>query len=1126
MGDVNASLKQALSPPPDQEQRDTAIDPTRSFIVQAPAGSGKTTLLVTRYLALLATVNEPEEILAITFTRKAAQEMRARVIEELKSVSKEHARAAMQRSAERNWQLLATPQRMHIQTIDSFQQGLVQQLPYQSRLSLDYETIENAESVYREAVGNALERIAARTASFGDEIAAMVAAFDNNPDNVRDLLVDMLTKRDQWLEHIPALAGGALSQVDADLLADQLQQARSSFCKRRQQEFVDAVSVTSGLWEECVELVAASKPQKNKPEPFYGMDDPSDWDHLVYLFLTGQDSWRKRISKREGIPSTDAVLKDSWTSVKEEMENTIKPEQLSKLRGLPSAELTETQKQDLTNYALTLLACVQELNQLFDSQKVVDFTERAIAARRALRVDDAPTELALALDYRIRHILVDEYQDTSIAQNDFLNLLMEGWEPDDGNTFFAVGDPMQSIYKFRDADLTNFLTAETGGIKHRQVEKLQLTANFRSSTHLVDWCNSVFAPILGDVNDAELGQVAFSESIEMDKVALGSGHGLTIIESEDRKHEAELVAMKLRELHEQFPSDDIAVLFRTRNEIGAYFEAFRDHGVRWRGVDMESLSNFGAVRDLYSLTCALIDLEDELAWSALLLCPLAGIELRDLEVLREHDRAVDMVLAPPTEKLSDIASKIVYRIREPILDALHNQHRSLRSRVERIWYQLGGANAYAIHSDPNSEPVIKDNAQHYLDILEGFENDYIDKDSLWERVESALATENNPSAYVEVMTIHNAKGLEFDHVVLPALNQVTRHEQRLPLYVKQTEFGTVMAAQNQLEPDPMHSIMFKDEAQRNKNETSRLFYVGATRAKTSLWLFGTVKDLEKKPNANSFLRLIREVTIPTDWEQVPAQDTPQDELTGARIWRRIDPNFHFQVPTTLPEFEANVILDEAPESASQDQIETLLSSPIAIGHLVHGELQRMVEVGSLDLPDSQRVEMWRNELRNQGFSARDIADMLETVQNQLESTVASDKGRWLLRADHEQSAVEVAYTTSNGSQNLISIVDRTFVDEGTRWIVDYKTSMIPDDRNVPLDQKALNHQPQLIRYAEIFELQESLPIRAAIFFTDVAELVEVDVSIPARKAVIDSGSPSEMHRLNDQTFKPQELLEG
>ena len=123
--------------------RSIAIDPNRSVIVQAPAGSGKTTLLVNRYLKLLALVEEPEHLLAITFTRKAAAEMRQRVIDQLRTKT-EIAAPAHDRASERNWHLLENPQRLRIQTIDSFALGIIQQQPFASRFGLEYRFAEDA----------------------------------------------------------------------------------------------------------------------------------------------------------------------------------------------------------------------------------------------------------------------------------------------------------------------------------------------------------------------------------------------------------------------------------------------------------------------------------------------------------------------------------------------------------------------------------------------------------------------------------------------------------------------------------------------------------------------------------------------------------------------------------------------------------------------------------------------------------------------------------------------------------------------------------------------------------------------------------------------------------------------
>src|SRR5262249_8258910 len=124
----------------DDAARAAALDPSRSFIVEAPAGSGKTELLIQRFLALLATVHEPERVVAITFTRKAAAEMRARVRRALAEAAAGEggesphrqttlalARAVVARDDERSWALLAQPQRLRIDTLDAFNAWLAQQ---------------------------------------------------------------------------------------------------------------------------------------------------------------------------------------------------------------------------------------------------------------------------------------------------------------------------------------------------------------------------------------------------------------------------------------------------------------------------------------------------------------------------------------------------------------------------------------------------------------------------------------------------------------------------------------------------------------------------------------------------------------------------------------------------------------------------------------------------------------------------------------------------------------------------------------------------------------------------------------------------------------------------------------
>ncbi len=155
----------------DATARARALAPDRSFIVQAPAGSGKTELLTQRYLRLLSCVDHPEEIVAITFTRKAASEMRNRVLGALErakdprpekaneAATWDLARAALARDSAMGWNVSATPERLRVGTIDSFCAALSRQMPTLSRLGAPPAIAQDADGLYREAARELIARI-------------------------------------------------------------------------------------------------------------------------------------------------------------------------------------------------------------------------------------------------------------------------------------------------------------------------------------------------------------------------------------------------------------------------------------------------------------------------------------------------------------------------------------------------------------------------------------------------------------------------------------------------------------------------------------------------------------------------------------------------------------------------------------------------------------------------------------------------------------------------------------------------------------------------------------------------------------------------------------------------------
>ena len=195
----------------DEQAREYATDPRRSILLQAPAGSGKTTVLTQRLLRLLAEVDEPEEILAITFTRKAAAEMRARVLKalrgEIDTASPQGERlqalasAALARGAARGWNLAHDPGRLRIQTIDSFNFRLASQLPVTAKAGGALAITDRPWELYHRAARATLVAAESDPDLSGD-VEFLFERLDNSWRNVEQLLADMLEERGHWLRYV------------------------------------------------------------------------------------------------------------------------------------------------------------------------------------------------------------------------------------------------------------------------------------------------------------------------------------------------------------------------------------------------------------------------------------------------------------------------------------------------------------------------------------------------------------------------------------------------------------------------------------------------------------------------------------------------------------------------------------------------------------------------------------------------------------------------------------------------------------------------------------------------------------------------------------------------------------
>ena len=229
------------------------------------------------------------------------------------------------------------------------------------------------------------------------------------------------------------------------------------------------------------------------------------------MFLTAAGKRRKRVNKNQGFPATDTgrAAKDRLAAI--ELDETAAAA-LHELRSLPPPRFEDAQWNVLNALMLLLPLAVYYLRRVFREEGGVDFTEVAIGARNALGPDTEPTDLSHALDCEIRHLLIDEFQDTSQSQYDLLASLIRDWRPGDGRTLFLVGDPMQSIYGFREAEVGLFLQARRNGIAAVQLTPLTLSVNFRSFPAIVEWVNRALSEAFPDTEDILTGAVTYEPS--------------------------------------------------------------------------------------------------------------------------------------------------------------------------------------------------------------------------------------------------------------------------------------------------------------------------------------------------------------------------------------------------------------------------------------------------------------------------------------------------------------------------------------------------------------------------------------------------------------------------------------
>ncbi len=1120
----------------DQKERLSALDTTSSHHVESPAGSGKTLLLIMRFLKLLVEVGNPQEIIALTFTEKATGEMHGRIVQYLDKASKSEkpenkldeelislAAEALKRHGD-HIESITSSDVLNIMTFHGFCSYITRRAPLEAGLAPDYEIVdeERQSEIIEEAIDSARERIFSYPSDDikRTSLEKRLLRHNNSWFGLSEELKNILMRRDRFADltrFVRDAVDRGLSSLSA-VIHERLRIYIEGSLSILREKFL--LSELGSRWDDFFNHLSSQEAESalSIPPalPTHKWEDLESWQSIAEALLTQKGTPKKVMGPKYGF--YPKFKKTEWgqliTGLTEDLSCL-----LHEARGLPQVDTPGVLIEELSDFIILAVEVIGEYEDLCRKRHVADFIHLEQSALRALDGSN-PSELHLYLDYRIRHLLVDEFQDTNENQWELIKRLCSGWTGEDGKTAFIVGDPKQSIYAFRNAEVRLFLEAKEGiplsGHGTLPLSNHQLKTNFRSTKKLIEWINGLFGTTVMTNPDNDADEVPFSPSAPKDGKDEDTTISLNLFHNEDKErtkdNEALWLARKTKEiLKETGGEKSIAILLFTRNRLHRYLRAFKDEDVPLQVEEGLGLKKRPEVRYLLQTARAFANPHDDLAFASLLRSPWSWFDIKTLHKTATESPESWMekirlaaTSNPEMENLLRTCDREFIRLgRDP-----------LGKIVKRFWEDLDGPRktAYLYGMAGVS------NCLRFFQLLEEMERG-IPQETLnnLERKIDSIYEPSDPRASlspVQLMTIHRAKGLEFDIVFIPFMDwkPLASGSTAPPPYLLERIPGTggkhimAMGADYRTgEASKTYNLLRKLQRNRKWGEAKRWFYVAATRARSRLIMSGIVsakdemitvpdksilsfvmkhEDIEKI-SANG---LSIDVTFNPEIDLIPPERTQKDGSL---------PEPYTLSPERLPytvENPSSMDSDRIHDSETADESGERLgdtSRESIRGTLIHGIVK--AAINGMPLPSERAISI---ALSQRGMSKTHATHLAPEILEEAEKTVSSPFISGLIDRANPTVNAEVAIEDISGERRLRSGIIDLLVFDGTYWwICDFKTARPKGDETLEafINRGKETYRSQLKAYASMLAHTKSVEepqIRRGIYLTAFQKWME------------------------------------